>query len=97
MKRRAFIGGVLLAPLCDAPLAAEPLAALRETPMFADRVKAGTLPPVARRIPAQPLVVRTFAGGDGPGRQGGQLTMLMVRHARYADDDGLQLYPPDRL
>ncbi len=79
MKRRAFIGGVLLAPLCDAPLAAEPLAALRETPMFADRVKAGTLPPVARRIPAQPLVVRTFAGGDGPGRQGGQLTMLMVR------------------
>jgi peptide/nickel transport system substrate-binding protein len=79
MKRRAFIGGLLLSPLCDATLAANPLAALQETPMFDDRVKAGTLPPVARRIPEQPFVVRTFAGDDGPGRQGGQLTMLMVR------------------
>src|SRR6267378_1042725 len=79
MKRRAFIGGLLLGPMCDATLAANPLAALQETPMFDDRVKAGTLPPVARRIPEQPFVVRTFAGDDGPGRQGGQLTMLMVR------------------
>ena len=45
--------------------------------MFADRVNAETLPPAARRIPEQPLVVRTFAGDDGPGRQGGQLTMLV--------------------
>ncbi len=79
MKRRTFVGGLLLAPLCDATQAANPLPALQETPMFADRVKAGTLPPVARRIPEQPWVIRTFAGGDGPGRHGGQLTMMMVR------------------
>jgi len=46
--------------------------------MFVDEVKAGRLPPVARRVPEQPLVVRTFAGNDGPGRQGGQLTMLVT-------------------
>ncbi len=79
MKRRAFINGLLFSPLCDPALASDPLAALQETPMFADKVKAGTLPPVARRIPEQPFVVKTFAGDDGPGRQGGQLTMLMVR------------------
>ena len=79
MRRRAFIDGLLLAPSCDATPRADPLPSLQETPMFAAKVKAGTLPPVARRIPEQPLVVRSFAGGDGPGRQGGQLTMLMVR------------------
>jgi len=59
-------------------LAADPLAVLQETPMFADRVKAETLPPIVRRIPKQPFVVKTFAGDDGPGRQGGQITMLVV-------------------
>ena len=78
MKRRAFLNGLLFSPLCDAALAADPVAAMQETPMFADRVKAGTLPPAARRIPEQPLVVTTFAGNDGPGRQGGQLTMLVT-------------------
>jgi peptide/nickel transport system substrate-binding protein len=77
MRRRAFINGILPTLLWDGALAAEPLPALQETPMFADRVKAGALPPVAERIPGQPLVVRTFAGDDGPGRQGGQLTTLM--------------------
>jgi peptide/nickel transport system substrate-binding protein len=78
MKRRAFINGLLFSPLCDAALAADPLAALQETPMFADKVKAETLPPIVRRIPEQPFVVKTFAGDDGPGRQGGQITMLVV-------------------
>ncbi|CAN5923774.1 ABC transporter substrate-binding protein [soil metagenome] len=79
MKRRAFIGGLFLGPFCRETFAADPLSALQETPMFRERVNAGGLPPVARRIPEQPFVVRAFAGGDGPGRQGGQLTMLMVR------------------
>jgi peptide/nickel transport system substrate-binding protein len=78
MKRRTFLNGLLLSPLCDAALAADPVAAMQETPMFADRVKAGTLPPAAQRIPEQPLVIKTFAGNDGPGRQGGQLTMLVT-------------------
>jgi peptide/nickel transport system substrate-binding protein len=78
MKRRTFINGLLFSPLCDAALAADPPAAMQETPMFADEVKAETLPPAARRIPDRPLVVRTFAGDDGPGRQGGQLTTLVL-------------------
>ena len=41
MKRRAFLNGLLLSPLCDAALAANPVAAMQETPMFDDRVKAG--------------------------------------------------------
>ena len=79
MKRRAFIGGLLLGPLAGGTPAAGTPATLQETPMFADDVRAGRLPPVARRLPEQPLVVSRFAGGDGPGRPGGQLTMLMVR------------------
>jgi len=78
MKRRLFIKGLFFFPWCGAALPADPLAAMQETPMFVDEVKAGRLPPVARRVPEQPLVVRTFAGNDGPGRQGGQLTMLVT-------------------
>jgi peptide/nickel transport system substrate-binding protein len=78
MRRRAFINGVLLSPFCDAVLAADPRAAMQETPLFVDEVKREVLPPVARRIPQQPLVVKSFAGGDGPGRLGGQLTMLVA-------------------
>ena len=78
MRRRAFLNGLLLSPLCDAALAADTVAEMRETPLFADRVAAGTLPPVAHRIPRQPLVVTAFAGDDGPGSQGGQLTMLVT-------------------
>ncbi len=51
---------------------------LKETPYFADQVKAGKLPPVARRLPEQPLVVDRFAGDDGPGRSGGDINMLMA-------------------
>ena len=46
--------------------------------MFADQVKSGALPPIGERIPTLPWVVKEFAGGDGPGRQGGQLNMLVA-------------------
>jgi peptide/nickel transport system substrate-binding protein len=59
-------------------LAADPLPAMKETPMFADQVKSGALPPVDKRIPQQPWVVRHFAGGDGPGQQGGQINTLIA-------------------
>jgi peptide/nickel transport system substrate-binding protein len=77
VHRRSFIGGVLSGLLCDPVFAADPLPAMLETPLFADRVQSGALPPVAERIPGQPLVVRRFPGGDGPGQQGGQLDMLI--------------------
>src|SRR6516162_3054270 len=77
MQRRVFVRGSLLNLLSMPALAADPLPTLRETPMFADRVKSGTLLPVAERIPRTPRVIKTFPGGDGPGRQGGQLNMLV--------------------
>jgi len=56
--------------------AAQP--ALKETALFADKVKAGQMPPVEQRVPSAPLVVTEFAGKDGPGKQGGEITMLMA-------------------
>ena len=49
-----------------------------ETPMFADRVKAGELPAVGARLPKQPSVV-TFAGKRAIGKQGGEMRTLIGR------------------
>ena len=77
MKRRTFTQGMLFSLVCGPAFAADPLPAMQETPMFAEQVKSGALPPVNQRIPQQPLVVKTFAGGEGPGQPGGQVNMLM--------------------
>jgi peptide/nickel transport system substrate-binding protein len=77
MKRRVFGQGLFFSLFCGPALADVPLPTLQETPMFADQVKSGALPPVAKRIPEQPWVVTKFAGGDGPGRPGGQINMLV--------------------
>src|SRR5580693_9301624 len=94
MKRRVFTQGLLFSVFCGPALAADPLPTLQETPMFAEQVKSGALPPVAERIPNPPWIVRKFAGGDGPGRPaqyaGGE-------RPRYAPDDDLQLHAPDRV
>lgn len=52
---------------------------LIETPVLADQVAAGTLPPVASRLPAEPLVVDLPAKGRETGVQGGTLTMFVTR------------------
>ncbi|MBV8187846.1 MAG: ABC transporter substrate-binding protein [Alphaproteobacteria bacterium] len=78
MRRRVFIEGLLFSLVGAPALAADPPPALLETSMFADQVKAGTLPPIAARIPEQPYVVKTFPGGDGPGQPGGDLNMLVA-------------------
>jgi peptide/nickel transport system substrate-binding protein len=49
-----------------------------EPPVLADEVKAGKLPPVARRLPETPLVV-TLGAGLQPGQYGGSLGMLIGR------------------
>ena len=97
----AFLFGLV----CGPAFAADPLPTLQETPMFAEQVKSGALPPVAERVPRPPWVVREFAGGDGPGRQGGQLNMLVssARDTRLMTvysytrlivyDDKFQLHP----
>jgi peptide/nickel transport system substrate-binding protein len=51
---------------------------LIETPMFEPLVKAGKLPPIAKRVPAAPLVVK-LAGDTAPGRHGGDLRLLMSK------------------
>jgi peptide/nickel transport system substrate-binding protein len=76
MKRRVFTQAFLAGLVCGPALAADPLPALQETPMFAEQVKSGALPPVGKRIPEQPWVVKKFAGGEGPGKPGGQLNIL---------------------
>lgn len=49
-----------------------------EPPAFAEEVKAGKLPPVTRRLPENPLVVKLPAGAQ-PGQHGGSLNMLIGR------------------
>ena len=49
-----------------------------ETPVFADEIKAGKLPPVVKRLPDSPLVVK-FSAGQEPGQHGGSLGMLIGR------------------
>lgn len=51
----------------------------KPTPFFAAQVKAGKLPPVAKRVPKEPMVV-TFDGKDKvPGQPGGEMRILMSR------------------
>src|SRR6202171_3328365 len=78
MKRRVFTQAFLVGVFCRPAFAADPRPTLQETPMFAEQVKSGALPPVTERIPNPPWIVRKFAGGDGPGQPGGQLNMLVA-------------------
>ncbi len=48
---------LLLAVLAGAALSAAPAVTYKEAPMLAEQVKAGKLPPVAQRLPENPLVV----------------------------------------
>ena len=78
MKRRVFTQAVFASLFSSPVFAADPLPALHETPMFEAEVKSGALSPIDKRVPQQPWVVTRFAGSDGPGRQGGQMNMLVI-------------------
>src|SRR5262247_2068095 len=77
MQRRVFTKALLFSLVSGRAIADGPLPLLPETPMFAERVKSGALPPVAERVPRPPRIVREFAGDEGPGKPGGQLNMLI--------------------
>jgi peptide/nickel transport system substrate-binding protein len=66
---------VLLAGIAP-PAAAQ--AKFIEPPALEAEVKAGKLPPVAKRLPENPLVVK-LAPGAQPGQHGGNLNMLIGR------------------
>ena len=70
---------LLLAPLLA--ITAPPAAAQGkyiEPPMFEAELKSGALPPVAKRLPETPLLVKAAAGQE-PGQHGGSLNMLIGR------------------
>jgi peptide/nickel transport system substrate-binding protein len=50
---------------------------LKETPFFADDVKAGRLPPVSERVPSVPRVIDLGKLGREVGRPGGLMRLLM--------------------
>ncbi len=105
MKRRVLTQALLFGWMGAPAFAADPLPVMHETPSLMARVKSGALPPVDKRIPLQPRVIERFAGGDGPGKQGGQLNMLVsaARDTRLMTiysytrlivyDDKFQLHP----
>ncbi|MGX5734942.1 ABC transporter substrate-binding protein [Bosea thiooxidans] len=55
---------------------AKPAAAI-DSPLFADKVSTGELPPVGDRIPGSPRVIDLTKLGGQPGRHGGNIRMLM--------------------
>ncbi len=70
---------LVLAPvLACVPVLAAAQAKYVEPPAFEAEVKAGTLPPVAKRLPENPLVAKLPAGAK-PGQYGGSLNMLIGR------------------
>jgi peptide/nickel transport system substrate-binding protein len=100
----------LLKPLLTAALSLLPAAALTapvasESSFWQSEVDVGNLPPVAQRLPAQPLVVDLAAKGRDFGVQGGTLNTMVTRskdirqmvvygYARLAGyDDHYQLRP----
>lgn len=48
-----------------------------DSPFFAEQIAAGSLPPLAMRLPASPRVIDLAALGREPGRHGGNIRMLM--------------------
>lgn len=79
--------------------------AFQESPMLADMVKAGTLPPVEQRLPAKPSVIEAAEVGQyggtwnraykGPGDRWGPTKLLEERVVKWrSDKDGnLTLVP----
>jgi peptide/nickel transport system substrate-binding protein len=75
---RSFTLRLLSVFLACAALQAAAQEKFIEPPVFAEDIKAGKLPPVAKRLPAVPLVVKAGAGQEA-GQYGGSLNMLIGR------------------
>lgn len=72
---------VTIALACAVAIAlrAVPALAYTEAPMLAEKVAAGTLPPVNQRLPETPRELTYSGSGKEVGRYGGTLKMLMGR------------------
>ena len=78
-KTSLFWGGLLSAALGSVAFAGGYTGPLVETPSLASMVDAGDLPPVAERVPAEPLVVDMAASGRTTGAHGGTLRTFVSR------------------
>lgn len=78
MKRRVFTAGLALGSLVPAMVRAQGAAPLIETPALANHVKSGALPPVDKRVPQTPAIVKHFSGSDGIGKPGGEINILVA-------------------
>ena len=77
---RGAFTGLVAARWRALPAAAAGLPEQRiETPALAERVASGDLPPVAERVPEEPLVVDLAAKKREPGLPGGTLRMFVTR------------------
>jgi peptide/nickel transport system substrate-binding protein len=74
---RLRCAAILLASIVISPAAWA--APAKETPSLAAQVAAKKLPPVAERLPSEPLVVDLKARGRQPGTQGGVLRMMLSK------------------
>ncbi|MBY6067419.1 ABC transporter substrate-binding protein [Leisingera aquaemixtae] len=70
---------ILAAALCLAPLPAIAEITVQESSFWKSEVKAGYLPPAAKRLPEVPLVVDLAAKGREFGLQGGTLNTMVTR------------------
>ncbi|MEZ5926141.1 MAG: ABC transporter substrate-binding protein [Hyphomicrobiaceae bacterium] len=75
--RRTWFALAVIASAALAPCAA--WAAMTETPVLAEAVNAGTLPPVDQRVPEEPLMVPLEGEGLATGQPGGSIDMLFGR------------------
>ena len=92
MRRSAFFLAAALAGSAAFPAGGQPT--LVETPFLEAAVKAGTLPPVAARVPAQPNIAVLEKHGKSLGRHGGKLHLLM---GKQKDTKMMMVYGYARL
>ena len=92
MRSSAFFLAAALAGSAAFPADGQPT--LVETPFLEAAVKAGTLPPVAARVPAQPNIAVLEKHGKSLGRHGGKLHLLM---GKQKDTKMMMVYGYARL
>ncbi|AMJ61881.1 ABC transporter substrate-binding protein [Bosea sp. PAMC 26642] len=70
-------GATIVAGLPRLAFSASQPEKLIDSPFFEQLVKDGGLPPIEKRVPAQPRVIEITGEGREPGRHGGTMRMLM--------------------
>ncbi len=100
-----FLSAFLALMVSTHPTRAESVVEPQESGFLAERVAAGTLPPVAQRLPKRPLVIDLAAKGRQFGNPGGDFITIVsrARDLRYqsasgyarlvAYDENFELYP----